>query len=1197
MNIKTNRKYWEGLLLKNKENTKKYLQEGMIYLKSIPPGKSLSLFIGGKFEKEKENKINNENINNNKEKKLEEHKNNNNIKDESFNLDNFLNSENINELFGLDDNSKIEKENIDLNVNRESQDIKNNLDIEKEDKTNDKTYNNNNISDNNIFHNYREKENINLNFNINNENKNINININNNNSKNFDDSYIDYELDIQNMFKDDFNFNFDNKYPIQNDINNINEIQQKKINSEVIPKHNNKNNINNIYQNNNNTNKTSYDVEKNLEEFGKEFEWDEEVEICNEKTFGYKKFRPIQREIINASLSNRDIFVCMPTGGGKSLAYQIPALVSEGVTIIVMPLLSLIQDQTTYLNGCGLKVLFLNNENMMNLDYDKSFHSENEEDRCKMIFLTPEKIAKSAKTMDLLNSLYNEGLLERCVVDEAHCVSQWGREFRSDYLNLKILKQKFPNLPILALTATAPNKIRDDVINQLGMKNTVFFRSSYNRKNLYIEIRKKCKGYINDIAKFIKEKYPNDSGLIYCSTKKNCEDISKELKNKHKIKCDFYHASIPEQKKNKIQEKWKNNQIQVIVATVAFGMGINKSDVRFVIHNSMPNSFESYYQEIGRAGRDGNNSHCLLYYSPGDRKSVEFLISTTNLDKNKLSESLRKITQMVDYCEEQFQCRRVIALEYFDEKFDSKYCNQMCDNCNKNLNCEKRDCTKLSLIILNFVKNCSDKFMKITVAQSIDYLIGKNGKQHMGWPLDDKNKGVLNKIPVENIKKIIRKLIILGYIDEFLVKNRDNVYSRIEISQKGKNYYYMKNNNPENNIDNIFISFKGEKKKENEDKDNSDNSEEEDVIDESSHMESTIKKEEENNDISNKKDSSEKRNNNKTSGRKKKKKKNEINIDEEDFGLCENKKLFDELFAKLKKKRGNILCRENGIINDDDDDDENYNLSVFKEKKNLGLDDIFTDNGLKELCRKLPTLDKELNNNNIFGVNKKSLKEYGKEFLPLIIEFIEEKGINKEDLKKIKKEKEETEKKNKKNKKREKSEKKSGKKGKNKNKKEEKEKEIKEENKENNIKEEGSDIIIPENGIYNLNLEDEGNLLYQINEAYDEIIDEIPPKEDDKEINGEDFDDEELEKMKEEINSQKERIEQIDEDYLSQAKDLAKNNMKKFKRSQLDDDDDDDSKGGKKGLKKYNFFQRRAILKKMHKGKAKWKGKKKGKKN
>ena len=204
MNIKTNRKYWEGLLLKNKENTKKYLQEGMIYLKSIPPGKSLSLFIGGKFEKEKENKINNENINNNKEKKLEEHKNNNNIKDESFNLDNFLNSENINELFGLDDNSKIEKENIDLNVNRESQDIKNNLDIEKEDKTNDKTYNNNNISDNNIFHNYREKENINLNFNINNENKNINININNNNSKNFDDSYIDYELDIQNMFKDDF---------------------------------------------------------------------------------------------------------------------------------------------------------------------------------------------------------------------------------------------------------------------------------------------------------------------------------------------------------------------------------------------------------------------------------------------------------------------------------------------------------------------------------------------------------------------------------------------------------------------------------------------------------------------------------------------------------------------------------------------------------------------------------------------------------------------------------------------------------------------------------------------------------------------------------------------------------------------------------------------------------------------------------
>ena len=359
----------------------------------------------------------------------------------------------------------------------------------------------------------------------------------------------------------------------------------KENNKNIIDNFINNNNYRNNNNINNNQNDASFDVEKNLKEFGQKYDWDEEVEEINLKKFGYAKFRPNQREIINASLCDRDIFVCMPTGGGKSLTYQIPALVNDGVTIIVMPLLSLIQDQTTYLQGCGINVLFLNSENTLKLDYDKFFHSENEDDLYKMIFLTPEKIAKSMKTMNLLSNLYNEGLLVRCVVDEAHCVSQWGREFRSDYLNLKILKQKFPKLPILALTATAPNKIRDDVINQLGMKNTVFFRSSYNRKNLYIEIRKKTKGFIEEIAKFIKEEYPNDSGLIYCSTKKNCELMAKELKTKHKISCSFYHASLTEQRKNKIQERWKNNRIKVIVATVAFGMGINKSDVRFVIHS------------------------------------------------------------------------------------------------------------------------------------------------------------------------------------------------------------------------------------------------------------------------------------------------------------------------------------------------------------------------------------------------------------------------------------------------------------------------------------------------------------------------------------------------------------------------------------------------------------------------------------
>ena len=1149
MSIKTNRKKWEDFILKDKKKSLEYLKEGMINLRSLPEGKPLSLFIGGKLEKQNDlNDIKKE------KKKNEEVYNNQNIKEESFNFDNFFNSQNINELFGLDE-SKNGKENLDLNLNVNKEDIEmkdltNNF---KEDKTSDKTYNNikqlnGNLKNiNNKIQNGNEKE----------DNKeNINFNI-------IEDSFIFDEKNIQNIFNDDFNF--DNK---NNNIKKNSQMKNgKEENKNIIDNFINNNNYrNNNNINNNNQNEASFDVEKNLKEFGQKYDWDEEVNEINLKKFGYAKFRPNQREIINASLCDRDIFVCMPTGGGKSLTYQIPALVNDGVTIIVMPLLSLIQDQTTYLQGCGINVLFLNSENTLKLDYDKFFHSENEDDLYKMIFLTPEKIAKSMKTMNLLSNLYNEGLLVRCVVDEAHCVSQWGREFRSDYLNLKILKQKFPKLPILALTATAPNKIRDDVINQLGMKNTVFFRSSYNRKNLYIEIRKKTKGFIEEIAKFIKEEYPNDSGLIYCSTKKNCELMAKELKTKHKISCSFYHASLTEQRKNKIQERWKNNRIKVIVATVAFGMGINKSDVRFVIHSSMPNSFESYYQEMGRAGRDGNESKCLLFYSPGDRKAIEFLVSTTNLDKNKLSESLRKITQMVDYCEEQFMCRRVMALEYFDEKFDSKDCNSMCDNCNKNLSCIQKDFTKESLIILNFVKNCTDKLLKITISQSIDYLIGKNGKQHMSWPANDKNKGALIKITPEIIKKIFRKIILLGYINEYLVNNGNNIYSRIEISQKGINYLFNKNSNLQNNLDNIFISLKGEPKKKEEESD------EEDIVEESSIIESGNKNENE---------TSEKKERKSETRKKRKKKKNGINNDEEDFGLCENRELFDKLLIRLKKKRDEILQRENGNI-DNDDNDEEFHLDAFKEnKKELALDEIFTDNGLKDLCRKLPTEEKELTDDNIYGVNKISLKTYGKEFLPLIKDFIEENKIEKEELEK---------KYPKKKKKEKKSEKKSG--GK-KRKKSEKKKENKNSEESIENKEDINDIIIPESGIYKSNPDDffdEQDLsLLGFDQKNEEEVKDEEKKEEKKDEEKEEEKEEELLEKKE-INTQKEKSEDSFDEILKQAKELSKiNNKNKNKKSQIssESDDSDDNKKKKDRFAKYNFFQKKAILKKIRKGKHK----------
>ncbi|CCM06382.1 uncharacterized protein FIBRA_08641 [Fibroporia radiculosa] len=514
-----------------------------------------------------------------------------------------------------------------------------------------------------------------------------------------------------------------------------------------------------------------------------------------QRCFGLTSFRKNQLETIIATMTGRDTLVLMPTGGGKSLCYQLPAIctsgVTRGVTVVISPLLALMQDQVEQLNRKGIDVLYFNSdqdreESARVASHLRAYGTGN---KPLIVYATPEKLQHSGEFLSILKGLYSKGLLARFPIDEAHCIVKWGRDFREAYKLLGRLRDEFPKIPIMALTATATEQVKTDIIRLLKIKDCEILWQSMNRQNLFYEIRSK-KGYIKDMVDFIVTQHSNETGIIYCQSRKSCEELAKTLRDQYRLDALHYHAGMISADRKDVQARWQTGRCKIIVATVAFGMGVDKPDVRFVIHRDLPNDLDGYYQETGRAGRDGKPADCLLYYSYGDaisrRRQIRDNRDTNHQEKSHQEEELQRVVQ---YCQNDVDCRRTQVLAYYSEQFDHRKCHLGCDNCSNPQGVERHDVTTLAVQFIQFAQAIVAGGERVTRNQFLDAVRGSTNKA-----IKDKNlhqhphfacgKGTSR----ECAERLVDRLDAMGIFDSVTVQNGEWGSSYLRVTAKGDHF-------------------------------------------------------------------------------------------------------------------------------------------------------------------------------------------------------------------------------------------------------------------------------------------------------------------------------------------------------------------------------------------------------------------------